>query len=106
MRCGEVEVDITMSTWVVSAKAASMSFFRSISSQRWIPMPKRCSASATSSSLLIEEVHEDEARDAVDRSPHLELRVVDISVAGGALAGTADRWDKRWVGKGCVSMCI
>src|SRR3546814_4596116 len=25
MRCGEVEVDITMSTWVVSAKAASRS---------------------------------------------------------------------------------
>src|SRR3546814_12541844 len=40
--------------------------------------------------LLIEEVHEDEARDAEDRLPHLELRVVDITVAAGELAAPAD----------------
>src|SRR3546814_17782079 len=40
--------------------------------------------------LLIEEVHEDEARDAEDRLPHLELRVVDITVAVGELAAPAD----------------
>src|SRR3546814_6425061 len=40
--------------------------------------------------LLIEEVHEDKARDAEDRLPHLELRVVDITVAVGELAAPAD----------------
>src|SRR3546814_7601309 len=34
--------------------------------------------------------HEDEARDAEDRLPHLELRVVDITVAVGELAAPAD----------------